>query len=120
MEFFARVPEKVDQLRKLLDDEKDGLLHLKEVYLESLKLESLRVALMNEIKVSRHRKKSMSNLNAIHAQGDYSQDTFNKIREAVEKHLLIVPELVKAVRSRVFDCIERMSCKCYSHSCYYS
>ena len=91
-----------------MDDERDGLLHLKEVYLESLKLESLRVALIKEIRVSRNRKRSVSNLNSVHSQGDYSVDTFTKIREAVENHLIIVPDLVKAVRSRVFDCIERM------------
>eukprot|EP01034_Spumella_vulgaris_P029420 gene29420-36474_t len=42
------------------------------------------------------------------AGGDYSEDVYKKIREAVENHLKIVPELVHDVRQRVFGNIQRM------------
>eukprot|EP01035_Chromulina_nebulosa_P036839 gene36839-49685_t len=44
------------------------------------------------MRVSRQRKRSVSSL------GDYSQDTFNRINNAINNHLGIVPELVRAVR----------------------
>jgi len=49
----------VQELRKELDKDPSKL---KKVYLESLKLESLQIALKKEIRVSRNRKRSMSSL----------------------------------------------------------
>ena len=46
-EFFARVPEKVDELRELLDNDPEKL---KDVYLEAVKLDALRVGMMKELK----------------------------------------------------------------------
>ena len=54
--FFAHVPEKVEELVKQLQEKP---LSLKEVFLESTKLESLRAALMKEIRVSRNRRYSV-------------------------------------------------------------
>ncbi len=66
---------------------------------------------MKEIRVSRNRKKSVSGRMspvAATSGGDYSEDAFKKIRDAVQTHLQIVPELVQDVRVRVFGNIERM------------
>ena len=49
MEFFANVPVRVNQLRLILDNEPH---RIKEVFLEAIKLDSLRTALIKEIKVS--------------------------------------------------------------------
>eukprot|EP01036_Dinobryon_divergens_P025259 gene25259-33787_t len=74
-ENLKKAPEMVKDLRRELDEEPSKL---KKVYLESLKLEALQLALKKE--------------------GDYSQDTFNRINNAINNHLGIVPELVRAVR----------------------
>jgi myosin heavy subunit len=56
VEFFIKVPERVEELVKMLQEKP---LSLKEVFLESTKLDSLRAALMKEIKVSRNRRVSV-------------------------------------------------------------
>jgi hypothetical protein len=52
----CRVPERVTYLREVLDSDPS---RLKEVFLESLKLESLRFALVDEIQLSRDRRSSV-------------------------------------------------------------
>lgn len=111
VEFFAKVPERAKELKELLDKNPSSL---KEVYVESLKYESLRKALVKEIRVSRNRKKSVSGrvpmMNGGYGTGgDYSEDTFMNIKQAVENHLRIVPELVDEVRQRVFTNISRLN-----------
>lgn len=105
VEFFARVPDKIDELHTLLNS---NPAHLKEVYLESLKLESLRIALMKEIKVSRNRKMSVGSATHFRSDGDYSESTFSKIREAVVHHLKIVPELVEEVWGHIYSNVDKM------------
>ncbi len=51
VEYFARIPDHVSQLRKVLDDDPG---RFKEVYLESLKLEAWRSSLLSELQVSRN------------------------------------------------------------------
>jgi hypothetical protein len=53
VEFFVRVPEKVRSLKALLESDAAQLKH---VYLEAIKLESLRKALIKEIRVARYRR----------------------------------------------------------------
>lgn len=112
VEFFAKVPERAKELKELLDKNPSSL---KEVYIESLKYESLRKALVKEIRVSRNRKKSVSGRVPMMTSGysghggDYSEDTFKNIKDAVENHLRIVPELVDEVRLRVFTNISRLN-----------
>lgn len=116
VEFFAKVPERAKELRALLDKKPASL---KEVYLESLKYDSLRVALTKEISVSRSNNSKRKSTSGRHSPvtgggvtsssntgGDYGE--IQKIRAAVETHLQTVPELVQDVRQRVFGNIERM------------
>ena len=46
VEFFAKVPNRVDYLKTILEEEP---YRLKEVYIESIKLESLRKFILDEI-----------------------------------------------------------------------
>ena len=56
VEFFAKVPERVSHLRELVDNHPSKL---KEVFVEAVKLESLRAGLMKEIGVQSRRKSSL-------------------------------------------------------------
>jgi hypothetical protein len=56
VEFFARIPDLVNELQEKLNTEPEKL---KEVYLESIKLEALREALLKELKLSRARRDSI-------------------------------------------------------------
>lgn len=113
VEFFARVPEKVASLREILDSEPH---RLREVFLEALKLDSLRTALMKEIKVSRNRKMSVvgsggsggGGSKPSSSSGDYSEQTFMRIRGVVEEHLQSIPELMKAIYDVVNANLDRM------------
>ena len=98
VEFFAKVPERVEFLKERMDNNPASL---KEVFLEAIKLESLRIALMKEIQVTRNKR----NNNGI---DDISEDYIIKIRSAVMKHLSIVPELMELVQNRVMSNISRM------------
>ena len=116
IDFFAKVPEIVKELKKVIDSEP---LRLKEVFLESLRLESLRAALLAEIKVSRTRRSSMVSAGpsanggmggSMSSKGtDFSSETGARVREAVETHLHIVPDLARYVRQKVMGTIDRMS-----------
>lgn len=91
VEFFAKVPERVEFLRERMDNSPASL---KEVFLEAIKLESLRVALMKEIQVTRNRRISVG---GGAAETDSSEALMSKIRSAVTAHLRIVPDLVEEV-----------------------
>lgn len=58
-----RVPERVTYLREILDSDPS---RLKEVFLESLKLESLRFGLVDEIQLSKDRRSSVAGAGAVH------------------------------------------------------
>lgn len=127
VESLEKVPERVAYLRSLLDDDP---ANLKMVFLEALKLESLRISLNKEIRVYQARRKSVVGAPPNHmlltnpAAGGGgvssrrmtlsgggmkgSAGHFAKIREEVEKHLNLVPILVTEVRQRVFGNINRM------------
>ena len=102
VEFFAKVPERVQYLRELMDNSPAAL---KEVFLEAVKLESLRVALMKEIQVTRNRRISVAPGVSEH---DSSDALMGKIRGAVMNHLGVVPELMEEVSNRVMGNIGRM------------
>jgi hypothetical protein len=102
VEFFAKVPERVEFLRERMDN---NPAMLKEVFLEAIKLESLRLALMKEIQVTRNRRISVG---AGGAEADSSEAHMAKIRSAVMNHLRIVPDLMEEVTSRVMGNIGRM------------
>lgn len=116
--FFINVPQRVEHLTQLLKNDKR---HLREVFLEALKLESLRAALMKELNVSKHKRKSMissttrESLDGTSPQrresiggnitvADYSNET----KETVTKQLKVVPELMRNVNSLVLEIIENM------------
>jgi hypothetical protein len=103
VEFFAKVPERVEFLRDRMDS---SAASLKEVFLEAVKLESLRVALMKEIQVTRKRRTSI--VNSSSTGGDDSDQLLGKIRGAVTNHLRIVPDLMEEVLNRVFSNLGRM------------
>lgn len=112
IEFFARVPEMVNKLRKVIETEPQ---RLKEVYLESLKLESLRKELLAQIKISRTRTESVQTVskprnvsNIAKVGGDFSAETGARIREAVENHLHVVPDLARHIRQTVMGIIDNM------------
>jgi hypothetical protein len=89
---------------------------LKEVFLESLKLESLRYALFTELDVTRDRRAStvLSPMKGRRGGGgDRDADREGvvdvvRVREAVDDHLNIVPDLLRDVHKRLFDNIENM------------
>ena len=101
IEFFAKVPDKVAALRRSLESEPHKL---KDVYMEAVKLDSLRSALMKEIKVSRNRKQSIDANNF----GDYSKDSSRRIKGIVEQHLHSIPDLIKQIRAIIFGNIDAM------------
>ena len=83
---------------------------LKEVFLESLKLESLRYALFTELDVTKDRRASITGHSPTKAgnrgggtsHGDGTVDIV-RVREAVDEHLNIVPDLLRGVHTRLFD-----------------
>jgi len=101
VEFFARVPERVEFLREKMDNSPASL---KEVFLEAVKLESLRVALMKEIQVTRNRRISIGTC----LSDDANDQLMGKIRSAVTNHLRIVPDLMDEVTNRVMGNVGRM------------
>jgi len=111
IDFFARVPERVRQLGDIITSEPT---RLKEVFLESLRLESLRVALLKEIKISRGRRNSIigGGGNGGSSTGlvgsEFSNETGSRIRKAVENHLHIVPDLGRHIRQQVMGTIDDM------------
>jgi len=121
IDFFAHVPERVRALKELVENEPQ---RLKEVFLESLKLESLRKELLAQIKVSRTRRSSvitMLGTNHNHqaqaagpgpgppSKSDFSAETGARVKEAVENHLHIVPDLARHIHQKVMGIIDNMS-----------
>lgn len=98
IDFFAKVPERVNYYRQLLNSSPGKL---REVYLEALKLDSLRNALMKEILVSRTRRKAAG-------KDKYSEESHRRMKMAVENYLSRVTDLVAEVRERVFENIDQM------------
>jgi hypothetical protein len=122
VEYFARIPDHVAQLRKVLDDDPG---RLKEVYVEALKLEAWRAALLNELQVSRESKQSSSDRRSsgggkraptnassksrVQSQTDiYSGEMYARIIGVVGNHLEIVLDLGREVRNRLWGNIERI------------
>ncbi|RYG60651.1 hypothetical protein EON64_19145, partial [archaeon] len=95
VQFFASVPQLVEKLTAKLQNPAS----LKEVYLEAVKLESLRAALLKEMKVSRNRRLSVGEGLT---QGEYSEETYQRVRLSVERHLRIVPDLTREVWGAVY------------------
>ncbi|KAJ1382248.1 hypothetical protein B484DRAFT_26876, partial [Ochromonadaceae sp. CCMP2298] len=89
---------------------------LKDVFLEAVRLDALRGALMREIAVTRNRRMSTAGppgarIGSPEARGMGSadvEDKIKKMRAAVTNHLSIVPELMEEVQGRVFSNITRM------------
>jgi hypothetical protein len=77
VEYFARIPEKEEKLRELLMKDRSKL---KEVFLESLKLDSLRIALLNEM-----------------------NENDKKVRGFVDHYLSVVPVLAADVAKRALE-----------------
>ena len=109
VKFFASVPERVKQLTTLLDSDE---MKLKEVFIESLKLESLRSAIMKELSLSHHKRGSKfklqssdnnsstnpsKDLNIYNSSSKEDDLNHDRIRNSVENHLKIVPELSKQI-----------------------
>lgn len=127
VEFFAKVPELVEKLSKDLDSDESKL---KSIFIESLKLEALRSAIMKEVVLSHSKKTnstavnpndllqqmvvledegtSTSKLNRNLSGESHQYDPYDRVRLSVKNHLKIVPELSKLIKSRLFGNIERM------------
>jgi len=124
VEFFVHIPERVSELRRILDDEPE---RLKEVYLESLKLQAWRSALMKELQTSRERRligdqqHQTSSISTsarpvpVNRHGrvmsqtqEYSDDMYVTIIGVVGTHLEIVLELSREIRSRIWGNIDRI------------
>lgn len=98
--FFAEVPTKVEALKQQLYDNPGSL---KEVYLESVKLESLRATLMKEMdSARRHRRRSTI------GSGLHEYDPDSSVRRKVEDHLKHVPELVALLQQQIQTNIHNM------------
>ena len=114
VEFFARVPEKVAGLKEVIA--KDPT-RIRQSFLECLKLESLRIALLKEIHISRSRRLSdmrgrsssrFRKSGLVTKGGEFSEETGSLIREAVESHLHIVTDLSRLLRRTVWKNIDDM------------
>jgi hypothetical protein len=109
VEFFTRVPQRVEVLCKLMEE---GPGNLREVFLEGIKLESLRNTMMKEIAVMSLRntdgsaKKSETYTGG--GAGANSSDGAERVREVVEQHLMIVPKLMADIRKKMMGTIGRM------------
>lgn len=114
VEFFARVPEKVAGLKEVIATDPT---RIRQSFLECLKLESLRIALLKEIHVSRNRRQSdirgrsssrYRKSGLVTREGKFSEETGSLIREAVESHLHIVTDLSRLLRRTVWKNIDDM------------
>lgn len=109
IEFFTKVPELVNDLLDTL--EKDPT-QLKEVFLESIKLESLHSALVKEIKTNKGRRASVAAMGdgtgrqgrsaSIYSISDEGQ---RRMLDAVEEHLSVVPDLSRKIRAQLWNAI---------------
>jgi hypothetical protein len=123
VEFFAKVPERVKYLSEVLNTEEH---RLKEVFLESLKLQSLRLALLKEMKIVRNRRASMdgndptgspkllqrvsfqSRPSLLTRESMSGQDVSERVKSVVEDHLKSIPDLMNKIQKRLNGNIERM------------
>lgn len=97
----------MEKQRQILDTDETKL---KEIFIESLKLESLRSAIMTEVRISHSRHKGGTLRPASTDSSDViaSSTLQEKIRSSVENHLNIIPKLSKEILSRLYSNIERM------------
>ncbi len=125
IEFFARVPEKVEALKEVIATDPTRIRHS---FLECLRLEALREALLQEIKISRVRRRSIAttasrgyssklndrlaegyNVGLVTKGGKFSPETGSRIKEAVESHLHMVGDLSRLLWQSVWQAIDEMS-----------
>ena len=107
IDFFTKVPDLVDGLSRALDSDPT---QLKEIFLESIKLESLHTALVKEIKSNKGRRASVAFVEgsgrgrgaSIYSIGDEAQ---RRMIDAVEEHLGVVPALSRKIRDQLWDAI---------------
>eukprot|EP01041_Mallomonas_annulata_P010886 gene10886-22729_t len=114
VEYFARIPDRVQQLRVILDQDPS---RLKEVYLETLKLESYGTALVREIRRNQHqlgspkpRTGTSTGSGSGLSTGTRALDYYNVdgILTEVRSHLSVVSTLAQDVLSRLWANIDRM------------
>lgn len=138
VKFFSMVPERVSELLTQLHEIKQQAFvadtinigqvanKFKEIYLESIKFESLTNALLKELKVTRHRRQSIvvpiepSRITGIkagfgeasklqkHTDDWFSEENSLQVEEFVEKHIDIVKTLIEEVRIAIYDNIDKM------------
>lgn len=93
VQFFAEVPQKVQELRTRLEEHPETL---REVFLESIKLESLRETLIKEMNAARIQRRNGS----LHEN--------DQVRQKVEHHLREVPDLILHIQQVVFGYLSRL------------
>ena len=110
IDFFTRVPELVEGLLNTLETDPT---QLKEVFVESIKLESLHSALIKELKTNKGRRESVAAFEAessaargrstsLYSSSDEGQ---RRMIAAIEEHLGVVPELARRIRSQLWNVI---------------
>ncbi len=105
VEFFAKVPETVANLNQILDNDPS---RLKEVFIQALKLDSLRLALLKEMGMQKGSgaRRRTSNADS-RGKGDYSEESYNRVKTLLDKHLNVVPDLMKRIRNLIYGYIDR-------------
>lgn len=114
LDFFTKVPELVATLLNTLETDPT---QIKDVFLESIKLESLHSALIKELKTNKGRRQSVA---AIEEAGEWHHDGMTRpgrsssmysstddgqrrIIAAIEEHLSVVPELSRRIRDQLWS-----------------
>mgnify|MGYP003385933090 CR=1 FL=1 len=123
VDFFIRVPERIEYLNRQLEAEP---YNMKSVFVEAISQQALREALLSEInknKGSSHNQghghgQARRKLSITGGQGSnatmtaeerHQQDKeFAVMKIAVEKHLSIVPLLLKSIENRLWDNIDNI------------
>lgn len=116
VDFFGRVPERIAVLRQLLDSEP---YHIKDVFVEAISHDALRQALLKEIKAANVGRRKSSADDTVSTKrrasvGGSAENEANlvRIRQVVENHLSIVPQLLRDIRARLWDNLERIWSLC--------
>jgi hypothetical protein len=105
VEYFRNVPKKVAKLNETLDNEP---ARLKEVFKEALSLDALRQALLKEVKgQDASTRRRASEVQGKSNKGTYSEESYSKVKDLLEKHLKLIPDLMKRIRSQIYGYVDR-------------
>jgi hypothetical protein len=124
VDFFLKVPERIEFLNNQLEQEP---YNMRVVFTEAISQQALREALLSEIGKNHEsghsnthsRRRSSASAHQMEAQATMSPEEryqhdkeFAVMKAAVEKHLSIVPLLLKSIENKLWDAIDHIWMLC--------